>query len=449
MNEDIAADQSSAQDAGETALQGSAETLEFVDSLPLSGETKSDSDSVWAKLLPYNSYYNSLDLVNNYTDDDGYVEIEDLSRNGTYINGNKIGCGKKQVLKSNDEIALSSPKFKTFIYVALNNSDEEDVDKLVLERYTVCKVLGSGTYGTVRLAFERGTCKKFAIKIIQKYHFGLTNSSQSQVMNEVNLLKTVNHPCIINIEEVIDTKDTLYIVFNLIEGGDLCDRISNRGQLKESSAQIILYQLLLAIQYLHSQGICHRDLKPENILLCSDDEETLIKVTDFGVSKYVDGNTMLKTFCGTPNYLAPEVIGANGGSRYTNAVDCWSIGVILYCCLVGYHPFSEEIDRNKSLQSQICSGKYDFPNKYWKNISDEAKDLVKGFLKVVPEERLSIDDALNHKWFKNEVILNKVTKLMEGKNGSLSSSPMSLKRSFEEATNSEIEDTSSSRMKTE
>lgn len=176
--------------------------------------------------------------------------------------------------------------------------------------------------------------------------------------------------------------------------------------------------MVLAIKYLHDQGISHRDLKPENILLCSSDKnETLIKITDFGLSKFFDANTM-KTFCGTPNYLAPEVLITRGEGTYTNKIDNWSLGVILYICLVGYPPFSDE-HKTLSLDKQIIQGVYDFPSEYWSDISQEAIDLVRKLLCVDPITRATLEEVLEHDWIKNDAeMITKAFELM--RNGEVS-----------------------------
>ncbi|CAL8071443.1 unnamed protein product [Calicophoron daubneyi] len=220
-----------------------------------------------------------------------------------------------------------------------------------------------------------------------------------------------SQPCIIGIYDVIDTEDALYMILELVEGGELFDRIVSLGQLSESDAKFLFLQMVIAVKYLHEHGITHRDLKPENILLTGSDNRCLIKVTDFGLSKLVDGNTMLRTFCGTPTYLAPEILKTAGSGTYTSAIDVWSLGVILYVCLVGYPPFTDE-RTDCDLQTQITKGLYDYPEKYWSGISAEAKDLVSKMLTVEPNERLTIQAVVEHPWLTDSAIQEEVQKLM-------------------------------------
>ncbi|OON20068.1 kinase domain protein [Opisthorchis viverrini] len=315
--------------------------------------------------------------------------IQDLSSNGTFVNGTKIG----------------------FIFCD-SNSEENLFPPEVTSRYTISKLLGRGACGEVRLVFERGSCEKRAMKIVQKKTFSITaklgNGVLSRIKSEVDILMKLAHPCIIYIYDVIDTDEALYMILELVEGGELFDRIVQLGQLSEQDAKFLFLQMAIAVGYLHEHGITHRDLKPENILLTNNQNRCLIKVTDFGLSKLVDGNTMLRTFCGTPTYLAPEVLRTAGSGTYTSAIDVWSLGVIL---LVGYPPFTEE-RKDHDLQTQIVQGLYDFPDIYWKAISEEAKDLVRKMLTVEPSERLTIQDVIQHAWFDDVAIKTDVRELL-------------------------------------
>ncbi|XP_064612779.1 serine/threonine-protein kinase Chk2-like isoform X3 [Liolophura sinensis] len=258
-----------------------------------------------------------------------HIFLEDCSSNGTFINGEKVGKGNKQVLSNNDEIALAMKKNKAFVFLDMKANDDANLPKEIREKYTLTAVLGR------------------------------------------------------------------------VEGGELFDRVINAGKIEEPVSKLLFYQMVCAVKYLHDKGITHRDLKPENILLAGDEDRTLIKVTDFGLSKFVDANTMMKTFCGTPTYLAPEILETAGVGSYTKAIDCWSLGVILFICLVGYPPFSDE-RKDMDLPKQILGGHFSFPEEYWKDISNEAIDLVKQLLVTDPKKRLTLQEALLHPWFKDE-----------------------------------------------
>ncbi|XP_078336961.1 serine/threonine-protein kinase Chk2-like [Crassostrea virginica] len=240
-------------------------------------------------------------------------------------------------------------------------------------------------------------------------------------MNEVKVLKSLKHPCIIKIEDVVDTPDILFIVLELVDGGELFDNLVSIGQYDEATAKLISYQMVCAVKYLHDEGITHRDLK----------------VTDFGLSKFVDAGTMMKTFCGTPSYLAPEILLTVGMGSYTKAIDCWSMGVILYICLVGYPPFSDERE-DMTLNKQIIGGHYSFPSEYWKedvrlqysnqllefcSVLPESSisyndgifvaiDVVKKLLTVDPKKRATLEEVISHPWFKDEEMKKKANLLM-------------------------------------
>ena len=168
-------------------------------------------------------------------------------------------------------------------------------------KYTVSKVLGRGACGEVRLGFRVPDLHRVAIKVICKRTTGTTGASS--ILNQVRILQSVNHPCVINLEDVIESSDYLFIVLELAEGGELFDKIIEKTKLNESEAQLHFYQIAPAIKYLHAMKICHRDFKTENVFLCSSDDcSPIVKITDMGLSKLVNLETVLKTFCGTPQY---------------------------------------------------------------------------------------------------------------------------------------------------
>ncbi|XP_070572935.1 serine/threonine-protein kinase Chk2-like [Ptychodera flava] len=350
-----------------------------------------------------------------YKDTGDHVIIEDKSSNGTFLNGEKIGKNKKQVLNNNDEIALATKKNKAFVFMDNSDQGQENLPAEMKAKYKLSKVLGRGACGEVKLAFEKGTCKKLAVKIIQKKTFSIGGHVKkdltASVKEEVKILKAIHHPCIIAIEDVYETDDMLYIILELVEGGELFDRVVSIGKFKEDDAKCIFYQMLIATKYLHDRGITHRDLKPENVLLTTESNDTLVKITDFGLSKFVGENSLMKTLCGTPTYLAPEVLTTAGMGGYGKAVDCWSLGVILFVILAGYPPFSEEVKEMK-LHDQIVRGYYSFPPRYWQGVNTDAIDLIKKLMTVDPKKRFTTMQALSHPWMKDDTMIKKAQKLM-------------------------------------
>ncbi|XP_068633147.1 ovarian-specific serine/threonine-protein kinase Lok-like [Battus philenor] len=341
--------------------------------------------------------------------------LTDLSFNGTFINSKLVGKGLSRVLDDNDKISVTHPNVKMFIYKDLLKNEQDEVPKEISMKYYISKVLGQGACGVVKLVYEKTNCKKFAMKIIKKSR--LTNgqinnlTDPKKIMNEVTIMKALRHPCIVSTEEFFDSRDTVYIVLELMQGGELFERISQNGHLSEQLTRFYFRQIVLAVKYLHSQGITHRDLKPENVLLESREEETLAKITDFGLSKFVGEDSFMKTMCGTPLYLAPEVLQANGQSCYGPDVDVWSLGVIFFVCLVGYLPFSTEY-KELSLRDQILRGQYRFSHKHWKNISLPAKLLMKRMLTVNVQNRITLDQILNHTWMQDPVVITRIERLL-------------------------------------
>ncbi|KAG6443717.1 hypothetical protein O3G_MSEX003026 [Manduca sexta] len=341
--------------------------------------------------------------------------ITDLSYNGTFVNGNKIGKGKSQVLDDNDEISVTHPVVKIFVFKDLLKNEQDCVPKEISKKYYISRTLGQGACGVVKLVYHKEKCTKHAMKIIKKCR--LTNGQVNhlndpvKIMNEINIMKALRHPCIISTEEVFDSRDTVYIIIELMQGGELFERITKCGRLPEILVKFLFRQMVLAVKYLHSQGITHRDLKPENVLLESKHDETIVKISDFGLSKFVGEDSFMKTMCGTPLYLAPEVLRANGQQSYGPEVDVWSLGVIFFVCLVGYLPFSSEY-KEISLRNQILTGRYKFSSTHWKNVSPQAQQLMKKMLTVPVMRRITLDQILNHSWMQDHNVIMKVEKLL-------------------------------------
>uniref|UniRef100_A0A2K6GKI8 non-specific serine/threonine protein kinase n=1 Tax=Propithecus coquereli TaxID=379532 RepID=A0A2K6GKI8_PROCO len=346
--------------------------------------------------------------------------IEDHSGNGTFVNTELVGKGKRRPLSNNSEIALSLCRNKVFVFFDLTVDDQSIYPKELRDEYIMSKTLGSGACGEVKLAFERKTCKKVAIKIISKRKFAIGSAREADpalnVETEIEILKKLNHPCIIKIKNFFDAED-YYIVLELMEGGELFDKVVGNKRLKEATCKLYFYQMLLAVQYLHENGIIHRDLKPENVLLSSQKEDCLIKITDFGQSKILGETSLMRTLCGTPTYLAPEVLVSVGTAGYNRAVDCWSLGVILFICLSGYPPFSER-KTQVSLKDQITSGKYNFIPEVWADVSEKALDLVKKLLVVDPKARYTTEEALRHPWLQDEDMKRTFQNLLSEENKS-------------------------------
>jgi len=209
---------------------------------------------------------------------------------------------------------------------------------------------------------------------------------------EVQIMKKVNHPNVLKLYEVFEDEEEFFLVMELVTGKELFDKIVERGQYSEADASHIVRQIVSAVEYLHSQGIAHRDLKPENLLSAEVDGEESIKIADFGFSKNF-GEEKLMTSCGSPGYVAPEVLTCES---YDKSVDLWSVGVIIYILLCGYPPFYA--DNAPALFKKIMDVKYDFDDPSWDEVSDAAKNLIRNLLVKDPKKRYTAEQCLQDPW---------------------------------------------------
>ncbi|XP_037960574.1 ovarian-specific serine/threonine-protein kinase Lok [Teleopsis dalmanni] len=342
------------------------------------------------------------------------VYIEDLSRNGTFVNSEKIGINKKRILVNDDTISISHPNYKAFVFKDLGSNEAQGLPKDITASYYVSRKLGSGACGLVQLVYDKKTCEQYAMKIVKK---NLLSENQNQlndpnrVLNEVKIVKDLAHPCVIKMHDIIDKPDSVYMVLELMKGGDLLNRIINKKRLSEKISKLFFFQMCSAVKYLHHKGITHRDLKPDNVLLDGMDDETLLKVSDFGLSKFVQNDSIMKTLCGTPLYVAPEILSTGGRGTYTKKVDIWSLGVVLFTCLSGTLPFSD--DYGSAASEQIKNGKFNFNHPSWKTVSQRAISLIKKMLVVNPDRRPTIDEVIRSPWLQDTQMLQKAYVLMK------------------------------------
>lgn len=260
--------------------------------------------------------------------------------------------------------------------------------------FEIMELLGEGHFAQVRKAKNKKTQELVAIKFIDKKQIISDEHQLTSLFSEINIMKNLNHPNIVRLYDVYETDKYLCLIMELVTGGELFDRIIDRGAYSEQDASLLMLSLFRAVHYLHSKGIAHRDIKPENILYESPAASASVKLSDFGLSKVLDTKQMMQTCCGTPGYVAPEVLTYTG---YGFEVDMWSLGVLLYIILCGFPPFYNEND--SVLFAQIQAGQYEFISPYWDDISPEAKDLVSKLLVVDPKKRLTAEQALKHPWF--------------------------------------------------
>ncbi|CAH8497536.1 unnamed protein product [Schistosoma bovis] len=286
-----------------------------------------------------------------------------------------------------------------------------------IDHYEFKEILGTGAFSEVRLAEDQRNPGSFvAIKCIRKKYLSKSQNSECAIKeaesrkeslnNEIEVLRRLRHPNIVQLFDVLEDAECYYLVMELVTGGELFDRIVQKGSYTERDASALIRQVLLATEYMHSQGVVHRDLKPENLLYFSPADDSKIMVSDFGLSKIENNESIMATACGTPGYVAPEVLSVNeGSSGYGKEVDCWAIGVIAYILLCGYPPFYDENDHE--LFRQIRMAEYEFDSPYWDNISDSAKDFISNLLQKDPKKRYSCVQALEHPWIASNTALDR------------------------------------------
>ncbi|GMH77876.1 hypothetical protein TrST_g12464 [Triparma strigata] len=264
------------------------------------------------------------------------------------------------------------------------------------ESYDLGKVLGQGAFSTVREGTEKGAAKeKWAVKCVTKS--ALTADDREALLDEIDILRTMKHAGIITLKDHFEEEKFHYLVLESMEGGELFDRIVAKQFYNELDARDCIRTILDALHYIHMNKIAHRDLKPENLLLRSKDNDTDVKIADFGFAKKCSKQKCLKTQCGTPGYVAPEILK---GKKYDYAADMWSIGVIMYIIIGGYPPFYEP--NQKELFRKIKEGEYEFHPEFWNQVSSDAKDLIKRCLTVNPDERITCAQACTHQWIKKD-----------------------------------------------
>jgi len=256
------------------------------------------------------------------------------------------------------------------------------------------KKLGEGSYGSVCKAKHKHTTAVRAIKSISKAQM----KNVDRFKQEIAIMKMMDHPNIVKLYETFEDHRNIYLVLELCNGGELFDKIIECGHFTETQAAILMQQIIRAIYYMHENHVCHRDLKPENFLFMTKEaiEKNLLKIIDFGLSCKFEAQQVLTTKAGTPYYVAPQVLVG----KYDHLSDLWSCGVIMYVMLCGYPPFFGETDAE--VLSKVRLGNFSFNAADWKNISEDAKTLIRMLLKMNPRDRYTAEQALNHEWIKNK-----------------------------------------------
>ena len=418
-----------------------------------SNKSKNDSETraavtYWARSMISNKHCRIYCTKQRNNDDSSMeVYIEDASGNGTLINQTVLlRKGQARLLHAGDEICLVNPEtlkkkiksnrqiqsiLQQFSYVFVltrnnhNHHNRHDKKKApcvnpramhynpllpspkhgggpaaasssgfrrIEADYDIRQVIGDGTSGQVRKAIHRATGTLRAVKVLSLRH---NRGLNLQWQQEASILKSLDHPYIVKlVDAYMQPGVAMYLVMELVAGGDLFDRIVQMQSYTEVQARRTMRRLLSAVHYLHvERNIVHRDLKPENILLASRDNPYQVKLTDFGLAKACAHDAALKTFCGTPQYFAPEVWDrrntVTGQGRYGKPADMWSLGVILYILLAGRPPWEPEQDDCSAL---------DFSDPLWASVSPLVKELIQGLLQPNPKQRWTVAQACDHAW---------------------------------------------------
>ncbi|XP_065565645.1 calcium/calmodulin-dependent protein kinase type II alpha chain-like [Artemia franciscana] len=259
------------------------------------------------------------------------------------------------------------------------------------DKYELKEQIGHGAFAIVKRCVQKATGIEFAVKMIRKH---LSGKDPQKIENEGRICRKLQHPNIVKLHDIIQDENFLYLVFELVTGGELFEDIVERKHYSEVEASHCIQQILESLHHCHVNGVIHRDIKPDNLLLGSKAPGAAVKLADFGLAIEVQDQTRAwYGFAGTPGYLSPEMLKKE---PYGNAVDIWASGVILYILLVGYPPFYNE--NQQKLNNQIKAGVYNYPSPEWDTITPEAKNLINKMLTLNPTKRITAEEALKHPW---------------------------------------------------
>mgnify|MGYP002626745486 FL=1 len=270
----------------------------------------------------------------------------------------------------------------------MQKKDNSVIKLLSQINFKIGKKLGEGRFSIVKLGTHSLTNQPVAIKILDKTKI-TSIEDKERISREIKIMKKINHFNITKLYTIIETKYIIYLIQEYVQGKELNDYLYTKGKLSEQEACKFFHQIISGLSYLHHIGIAHRDFKPENILLTNDNK--ILKIIDFGLGNMYKKGQLLKTGCGSPCYIPPEMIKEEGYNAEKS--DIWSAGIILYLMLCGHLPFYEE--DNQLMYDKIIKGDYNVSN----FLSEEAKDIIKKILEVDPKKRLSFEEIKEHPWF--------------------------------------------------
>lgn len=370
--------------------------------------------------------------------------IRDTSTNGTLLNGTRLVKGTNYTVNQGDEIAVGIGvpsdvvRFVVLFAEAYNpatraaqNACQTSSEEGIFKDYIIShETIGQGAFATVKKAVNRKTAKSYAVKIINRRKALNTGGAGGidGVERELSILQKLHHPNVVALENFYEDTENYYIVMELVPGGDLMDFVAANGAIGEDACQVITKQVLEGIAYVHNLGISHRDLKPDNILIMQDDP-ILVKITDFGLAKFSDNSSFMKTFCGTLAYVAPEVITGKyealqlspENAQYSSLVDIWSLGCLVYVLLTQHLPFNGK--NQAQMFQKIKEGAFHEAPLHAYEVSSAGREFLKACLQVDPRQRMSAQEALKHEWiakvYDEESQLQKVLSLSQSQSQQL------------------------------
>ncbi|XP_006796642.1 serine/threonine-protein kinase DCLK1b [Neolamprologus brichardi] len=305
-------------------------------------------------------------------------------RQGSQHSGSSLSLASTKVCSSMDEGDGPSSEAEPM-------DEYSSIPASIAERYKVGRTLGDGNFAVVRECVERSTGREYALKIISK---DKCRGKEHMIQSEVSILRRVKHPNIVLLIEEMDTQNELYLVMELVKGGDLFDAITSSNKYTERDASSMLFNLASAIKYLHSLNIVHRDIKPENLLVSTTLHRASVSCIKMQECCF-SASSVLYVLCSYSYY------------RYGLKVDIWAAGVITYILLCGFPPFRGSGEDQEALFEQILRGQLEFPAPHWDNVSDSAKALITGMLQVAEDKRYTAVQVLDHLWVNDDGVSKK------------------------------------------
>jgi calcium-dependent protein kinase len=356
----------------------------------IKANTKTDTDKNSTKESEKNNNNKEAQPTdNNLPKEQGVNNNNSKQKNEEKSDDGKENKNEENIQKNNEEKLLVTLDSNVFV-----GKGSTDPNQLYIRK----KILGRGSFGIVYLVKHKELSRYFAMKVIKKT--SKNKEEEENLMNEINILRKLDHPNILKITDFYPLKTEYNIITEYCQEGELFDEIKAHAPFNEILTAWYMRQILSAVSYCHSMNIIHRDLKPENILIVKRVKNGFhpIKIIDFGTAKVFQKEKSEHLLIGSAYYIAPEVLSRN----YSELCDLWSCGVIMYILLTGRPPFNGI--NEEEIMKKIKEGNYDLSKYPWGIISEDAKNLVKGLLQIDPKKRYSAQDALNHKWFQSEKI---------------------------------------------